>query len=223
MQREPELQAHSIVLLGTFNPVLFHPAWFAYNNLISQPHADSAKVEIIHPKAAIFKTEWLHINVLDDRFHASTIDASAFESLRDLVFGVFKLLAYIPLRAMGLNREYHFRSKSEDTWHRVGHILAPKEHWKGLLNDAGTRSLTIEGTRPDGLSGYIRAKVEPSNRVKHGVFIEVNDHFDLNSGQEMQNPSTEEALEIITQHWEESLRRSDAIASMVASLGDDHE
>ena len=42
----------------------------------------------------------------------------------------------------------------------------------------------MEGTRTDGHDGYLRIALEPSARIDPGIFIGVNDHYDVSEGQE---------------------------------------
>lgn len=43
----PEILGVEIVLVGSFNPKIFHPAWFAAQKLISQEAADESNVEVV--------------------------------------------------------------------------------------------------------------------------------------------------------------------------------
>ncbi len=72
-----------------------------------------------------------------------------------------------------------------------------------------------ESYRPDGIPGHIRAKVEPSQKVSPGVFVEVNNHFDF---------SEEEALGAsavimrLQEQWEPSIEFSDQVVDQIMSL-----
>ncbi len=149
MPPQLELQGATIVLLGSFNPAIFHPAWFAANDLLRQKEADNANIEVTHIEVAAFSTEWLQINCTRERFQATTIQQAFSESLRDLVLGILTLLSHTPVKAMGLNTEFHFRVPSERYWHDVGDRLAPKPDWVNILNNPGMRSLIMEGQRSD--------------------------------------------------------------------------
>ena len=48
MRLEATADNVSIVLLGAFNPKIFHPAWLAMHGLISPEQADDADVVIVH-------------------------------------------------------------------------------------------------------------------------------------------------------------------------------
>lgn len=219
MPQNPSMQDLHIVILGQFNPAIFHPAWFAAQELIRPQEADAAEVQIVHPEASIFQIDWCIISVTRDRFQAGTLQEPYFEPLRDLVCGVFSVLNHTPVRAVGINRQFHYRLASEETWHAVGHHLAPKDEWIDLLDSPGTKQLVIEGQRPDERLGYIRVLVEPSNKVEFGIHLEINDHYDLSSSSSASS-STNTLVEILFQKWNESMQRAYTISEKIAKLGD---
>lgn len=210
--------ALGIVHRGHFNPAIFQPSWFAAQELIRPKEAESAEVEIIHPQAAMFNTDWLQLLVRQDRFQATTTQASYYEPLRDLVFGTLAILSHTPIRSLGINREFQFRYPSEPDWRRIGDRLAPKEDWQAFLKNPGLLSLTMKGVRPDGIDGYIQVKVEPSTKVEYGVYINVNDHYQLAIGEETP-PGTQRAREIISSQWHNSMRQAEHIAATISQLG----
>jgi hypothetical protein len=205
-----ERRSISIVLLGDFNPKIFQPAWFAAEGLIPKKEAEEAELEIIHPEVVVFNLAWLRLEVTRDRFSALTLQ-EPFEILRDLGLGTFHLLRHTPLRQMGINAELHVRMKSEGEWHHLGNRLAPEEIWKDLLEKPGMRTLTMEGMRPDGLKGYVRVRVDPSQAVHPGVFIQVNDHYEVRDPSKVIGAT--EMVSILEQHWVESLQRSARIVN----------
>lgn len=213
----PGIEAAAIVLLGTFEPERFYPAWFASEKLVFRTEElFAAKLEIVHPDAVVFSVESVKLTITRERFIVSSTHAPSYDLLRDLVLGAFSILASTPITAMGLNTEYHFAMPSETEWHAVGHRLAPKEPWAGLLEKPGMRSLSMQGVRTDDFKGYIVAKVEPSVRIKPGVFLQVNDHFDLGPKETVTNASA--AMEALRTSWEASMARSKKIASAISTL-----
>jgi hypothetical protein len=114
---------------------------------------------------------------------------------------------------MGLNRDCHFRMPSEEAWHVFGHRLTPKEPWAGILTEPGMRSLTMEGVRPDNLKGYIRVRVEPSVQVHPGVFININDHYEVKDMATVRG--CDEIIDILDREWKNSLDRSAEIVSLL--------
>lgn len=103
MQTNPSIQSLNIVIviLGDFNPAIFHPAWFAMQELVRPQEADAAEIQLVHPDATIFQIDWGRIHVMRERFQARTSQESYFEPLRDLVIGVFTLLSHISCQSNG--------------------------------------------------------------------------------------------------------------------------
>lgn len=167
----------SIVLVGNFNPAIFQPAWFAAKELIRESEATGATVEVIHPEIAQFRAGWLHISVTTTKFVASTKDAAHRAPLRDLVVSTFELLDQTPTSKLGLNRAMHVDLGNEDTWHALGHLVAPKQPWADILEKPGTRVLLMEGHRKDGRAGRTFVRVEPSQKFPHAAFIDVNSEY----------------------------------------------
>jgi hypothetical protein len=58
------------------------------------------------------------MQVVEDRFTASTTQAPYFDTLRELVQGVFHILDQTPILALGINHSFHFLVDSEHMWHR---------------------------------------------------------------------------------------------------------
>jgi len=206
----PFMQCHSIVLVGNFNPLIFHPAWFKAHKLIMEKEADEAEIEIIHRDIVIFSLEWLKLQVTSDRFLVRTTQEPYFSFLYDLVLSAFKLLIHTPVRMMGINKEMHFSMDTEEKWHNAGHVLAPKELWKDILNNPGMRKLTMqESKQRDGLQGIVTVSVEPSPVIKPGIFFSVNDHFQVKNKKDA--IGCEEILEILDKQWKVSVERSDGM------------
>jgi hypothetical protein len=108
-----ELEGSSIVLVGAFNPAIFHPSWLSEHAIVRAGAADEAEVQVVSPEISSFTAQWLSLQVTREQFQASTSDPRYFEPLRDLVVSVFTLLEHTPIRQMGINRDMHFSSSQE--------------------------------------------------------------------------------------------------------------
>ena len=112
MRIEPEIARVSLVMLGHFNPAIFTPAWFGWNELLPEKTVKIAGTKIVHPEIAIFAADWLNLHVQPESFQINTTQ-SPYIRLRDLAVRIFREhLLHTPLKAMGINRE----------------LLAPVEH-----------------------------------------------------------------------------------------------
>src|ERR1039458_4987230 len=75
----------TVVLVGDFNPKIFHPMWFANHGVLREAEATEARIEVVHSDVCSFSTEWLTVQVLRDRFTAA-IKADVYQAhLGDLV------------------------------------------------------------------------------------------------------------------------------------------
>jgi hypothetical protein len=208
-----EISAASIVLIGAFNPRIFHPEWFARRKLLPQTEADQANIAIIHPQVCQFQTERFHFQVTLDRLVIGTKPNAVPEPLRDLIEGTFYILEHTPVSAMGLNRDMHFAMHSEEAWHLVGDKLAPKEPWQEFSygRRPGVRDLQIlYGARsPEESSTTVT--VQPSVQVQHGIFFQINDTFTTNDN----DNGLKFLMGALKTRWEESQKNADRIAQHI--------
>ncbi len=212
-KKKPEILGLSFVIVGDFNPKIFHPLWFSKHGLIGEHESEEAKIQVIHSDVAVFNLEWLRLQVTRDRFDISTTQEAYFEVLRDLVISIFGILEHTPVKMLGINYQLHFKMKSEDEWNSLGHRLAPKETWNKVLKNPGMQKVSIKSERTDDYKGNIIASAEPSSKIKHGVFFSINDHYESNLPDE--NNWTGSMVSIIKDNWDESIQRSKLIPQAI--------
>jgi hypothetical protein len=208
-----EIEGASVVLLGNFNPALVHPAWLARHKLVRDSEADAAEVSLIRPEVSVFSVGPFQIEAQPERFTVMVADLGNLGPLQDLVCSVFTILGHTPIFKFGLNRHMHFRMASADAWHRVGHTLAPKDPWEGLLEEAGTRAVTVWGKWPTTQAKHVQVMVEPSQRVTNGVYVAVTPHFDL-SGSE-----ASVVIDTLRSNWDECFNRARKVGETIVALG----
>lgn len=227
MRIEPEISTTSIVLLGTFIPTIFTPAWFEMHELLPEGTGKAADLELAHPQVIQFSAEWLRLSVTEDRFRARTAQAPHIR-VRDLVVRTFsEHLSQTPLRALGINRTVHFDVGSAAERQRIGRTLAPVEPW-GEWGDelgldrpqGGMTSLTMSRHEPEGRSpgGAINVKIEPSPRIGDGltgVMVDINDHY---YGGTDSPVGAEDVMQMLSTNFDESVARSDRIIGHIMGL-----
>jgi hypothetical protein len=149
----------------------------------------------------------MRLQVIQEQFVIETIQEPYYEILRDLIVGTFSLLNHTPVTMLGINTQQHFRMHFEDEWNKLGHELAPKEkYWIPVLEKPGMRSLVVQGQRPDKYKGYIQVKVEPSSKIQLGVYISINDHYEV---KEESNCKT--IVDILNIDWVDSRQRAEKL------------
>ncbi len=103
----PDLENLNILVLGSFNPTIFHPLWFKQHNLISNSDLifteEKSSVKLLHPQITQFTLSWCEIEIQTNRFLIQTTQEAYFEQLFDLAIGVFTLLQHTPITAVGIN------------------------------------------------------------------------------------------------------------------------
>jgi hypothetical protein len=194
-----EVSGSAITLLGSFNPAIFQPQWFARQGLLSALEAENADIKLIAAQVSHFETERFVLQVLAERFLVASKPSADPSPLRDLVSGTFFILEHTPVTAMGLNRQLHVPMESEADWHRLGDRLAPKEGWKGILEGRpGLLSLSVMTTK-EGLPGaQFNIKVEPSQRLKFGAYFETNEHYPASKEEPLKG-----LMKTLGERWEE--------------------
>lgn len=216
----PEILASSIIAVGDFNPAIFSPDWLEGNHLIGESDASTVRDGsqggslIVSHQVTAFETKWFALQVLENQFSLTSKDALS-PAFRDLAVGIFQLVPHTPVTAVGLNFLAHFKLNSEDEYHRVGDVLAPKGIWKELYPDesAGLANLTIRiqnCVRGEVLKtkNEKRVSIQPSSKLKWGVFLSYNDHHDVSEFHEDNLRPAERVAAIIEEQWEESWKDS---------------
>lgn len=229
MPHTAEILASSIVVVGNFNPAIFSPDWLEKNGLIGNEDAEVAREGsegtqiIVSKQVATFETGWFSLQVLDNRF-ALTSKGALSPAFKDLAVGIFQLVPHTPVIAVGLNFAAHFRLQSEDDYHLVGDVLAPKSIWDTLYPDCmiGLGELTV--IIQQGVRGKIpetndakRITLQPSTRIKYGIHLSYNDHHDVRTATDNIR-AAELVAEIIDNQWnaswQDAIRAFDTVLSM---------
>ena len=219
----------SVVFVGDFNPAIFSPDWLERNQLLGSSDAQVAREDknlIISHEITRYETDWFHFQVLQQQFSVSSKGVVSL-NLRDLAIGITSLVPQTPVRALGLNFMAHYKMQSLADYHKLGDVLAPKNIWNKLFqNDtysAGLEAMTIRidpckrGEEPK-FKDAQRITLQPSSRVTPGVFFSLNNHFDIGSRNDSSATTAEQAVKIIGEQWETSVKRSTEIfESVIAS------
>ena len=228
MRIVPEISGVTLVLIGNFNPSIFTPAWFGWQNLLPKGIVDAAELQIAQPLITAFRADWLELQIVPDKFLINSVQPP-FVRIQDLAIRVFReQLPHTPLRTMGINRQVDFLVDSFEERDRLGRLLAPTEPWgewgRQLDPDGkhgGMTSLRMSqvNIRDRSPGDMINVTVQPSSRIGNGetgIYIEVNDHFAIvdSKGQ----TATSEIVNILEERFEDSLRRAEQIIDHVMSL-----
>lgn len=195
-----EIQATSIVVVGKFNPSIFHPSWLASEGLIRKTEAETAEIAAVHPEVSDFIIgKWCRIYVDRNRFSAQTKQEANFEVLRDLVYGILNTLKHTPVTAIGINYEAHYQLANKEQWHQIGNILAPKDVWKmDDFQKPGLFEIKIQGLRESKTyPGATNITVRPSSDIDNGVFFMINNHYQMDAFKDQPGKGIEEVISLL--------------------------
>lgn len=201
-------QEANIVLVGSFNPAIFHPEWLLRNELISEDDIKDQKIEIIHNDLTKFSLAWLAIQIHNNKFIARTNDPAQFSPLKDLMASIFTILEHTPVEQMGINYVVTYKMANEADWHKVGHTLAPKFIWEQILNTpVGMKSLSVQCPRDDEFEGNINVTISPVESEEFGIKVNVNNHIEKSEDGNHLSPP-----DILLHHWDNAINNAKTIA-----------
>lgn len=218
MTRTAEIFASSIVAVGAFNPAIFSSDWLERNGLIGIKDAEVArqnKSYVVTNQICAMETDWFALQVLENQFALTSKDALS-PALKDLAVGILSLLPQTPISAIGINFMGHYRITSEDEYHKIGDVFAPKTIWNELFpgenSSAGLDNLTIriEPTPRGKISETGDAKrisLQPSTKIKSGIFLSYNDHRVVHVDED-DLTMAEHAAKIVNDNWQSSMEDS---------------
>jgi hypothetical protein len=203
----------SIVVLGNFNPKIFHPEWFIRKELVDDwNYEEDDNIVVLSDMAQFSFPDQLALVVLSNKYQLKSSLASNYSSLSDLASSTFDILAETPAASMGMNYHSTIEIPHYDDWKAFGEHLAPPQAWitaAGFIGDLdhekqqelGLWDMTMNLPRKDDLTGFIRARicVDSTTRARR-IRFSTNNHVELSEAGAKDIPS------ILTNHWDESLR-----------------
>lgn len=226
-----EILSSQIVVVGDFNPAIFSPDWLERNKLIGEGDAITARAVspgrttlLVSHQVSTFESEWFALQVLENQFSLTSKGVLTLP-FKDLAAGIFQLVSHTPVNAVGLNFTAHFKLASQETYHKFGDVLAPKDIWGPLYDGehAGLEQLTIRfqrGSRDKqaDTKDEKRITVQPSRSLKNGISLSLNDHHDVTRGDEDSLTPAERVADIVDTLWEpawkDAIRVFDKVLSM---------
>lgn len=226
MRYLPIAQSAAIVMLGNFNPKIFHPSWFALNDLTPNEVAEAAEIALVADEYSEFVIGDFHI-VVDLNRLSLTTKSEPFVGLSDFTTNLLALLSHTPIHQLGINYAIHFALENVAQRMALGRALAPTAPWRRWgeslqgadpKSAGGLRSLVMEESRPPRRDqGYRRVTIEPSVRQDLGVdplvglYLAVNDHCEL--GDAAKPTGALPALEWLAANFDTSLNESKEIVA----------
>jgi hypothetical protein len=207
-----KIEGVSVFIIGTFNPQIFQPQWFAKQKLIRSSEADEATVEVITKDASVFSIGWAGVQITRDQAVFSSNQPQQYELVRDLVAATFRVLKHTPLTRFAITWASHFEMADKQSWHKIGHKFAPKEPWKDILQNPGMLDVTMMSAREGDLRGRDIVTIQPSvnSNIQNGVYTQITNEYELANPAHSETPC-ESMLRILNSQFQGCLDRRASI------------
>jgi hypothetical protein len=184
-----KIEGFSIVLRGSMNPAIHHPAWYRAVGALSEDEAKEALSSefVFLPQIANFQTKALVVTCQPDRWQvatlpranqAATLPTANMERTVELAVQVFdKKLPETPMSAIGLNFNHHF-GVGGAAREKLAILVASLPLGLDSVDNASAKiSYTVSTA-----AGLLRTDLEPSNKVQDGLYIGFNAHNPIQHG-----------------------------------------
>ena len=220
MANKPETSTCSIVLVGQFNPAIFHPAWLEGKG-IEQEALDSDDDLLSHRDIAKFSIDTRSYLVRADRFQIETRSAP-WVTILDIATKIFgEHLIHTPIVGFGINRTVHFGLPNVSSRIRLGRRLAPTEPWGQFGQGMDTDDISLTGglqrlvmrrkSIVNGNSLETNVTIEPSVRITDntGVYMHINGHHML--ANLPKGHGSEQAINFLAERFEVAIEEAETV------------
>ncbi|KJU81702.1 hypothetical protein MBAV_006104 [Candidatus Magnetobacterium bavaricum] len=206
-----------IVLLGSFNPMIFHPEWFERYKILPLHDTQWAKRHrpeevalkdatgtilnnpIIYVTHTITQLNFqsLAFRVLNNSFYCETKDRGSFNTVKEAVIKTFSILEHTPINAVGINfvGALEVKKKADS----VLKFIFMKNDLASIFGDnynIGGSIIIKEDTRI--ISCHIGSSLTKDNIIDYLI----NFHSDIEKDESI---SANKAVDIITNSYDASL------------------
>jgi hypothetical protein len=215
---KPSVHQESVfaIVAGDFNPKIVEPLWLSKHGLVPEEEAQDADRQLLDAELTHITFPWADLTVLQDRLQLESGEEMINEAqLCDLAVGMLRLLPHTPVKLISIQHRIVVVASSEEEWHEVGHRLAPKKIWEGILDAPGMFDFAMQGSRSDDLEGAWKVRIQPVADPKFGIWINVNDEASLPVPDEPE--PGRRAADFIQTMWSESEQRTLEIRTSLLS------
>ena len=212
------LSESSIVLLGNFNPVIFHPEWFDRFKILPSHETQWAEGEkpkitevpfkdkkiviqevpaiMVRPDLAELQFPSITLRVNPTRFQCQTLEREKFNLVREVTTKIFTLLSHTPIEALGINFHGHCKF-ADDSDKILKSLFAKREESFQKIFEGGYQ---VEGQfvfQRRGQRGAVRFEV--SKKMDGGIYIGSNFHS------EIETHTADQVIQLIDENYEKDL------------------
>ncbi|WP_338550529.1 hypothetical protein [Roseovarius phycicola] len=214
------------VLVGAFNPSIFHPSWLALHELISKDALSAAETLVSHPDISRFEANHMSFDIQKTRVLISC-ESDKDGLVQDMVRSIFgNLLTHSPVSRVGINRTIDVLCGTEERRDELGKHMAPQSSWgnwgKEIAAASGKRHggmqrLTMRQIpRHDGREGHFQADLQPLINSNDAIRLDFNSELVAGNPDEIEGAG--KAVQLIEDCWAADLEKAKSICDEVVSM-----
>lgn len=218
----------SAVLIGSFNPSIFHPSWLALNNLISSEAFEAADLQVSHPDISRFDANFMSFDIQKTRI-SIRCEADKDGLVFDMVMSIFgNLLTHSPVSRVGINRTVDLLCGTEQKRDELGKRMAPQSAWGSwgeeiALGDGGLhggmqRLVMRQIPRHDGRKGHFQADLQPLSSSSDAIRLDFNSELVVDELEEVKG--SEKAVLLFEECWNDDLEKAKNISNEILEIVD---
>lgn len=183
MKLDKLTETYSVVILGVFNPILFHPFWMKDKGIISQQdvRVDDKKGFVVHSQLSSFPVgDWLTVTVKPDRAEFRIMDAAKLVLLKDISIAVLNALPDTPILSFGINHGVVSTLGNAKDYFEFGKFLNPLDNWTDTFKKPRLKFLSVIDEQSELLSQKT-VMIQPATfeNVEYCVDINMNYHYNM--------------------------------------------
>lgn len=173
---------YSVVLLGSFNTLIFHPLWLLKKRLIPESDVVNKQIVINSQVSQYPIGDWMQMTVTPDRCEFKIQKPERIVVMKDLIMGTLNSLPETPIIAMGINRGNIINLGDAGSFYKFGSKLAILDIWKDCLHTPRLRDIIIEDVEKT-VEGeeIVRRRIQiKSAEIKDQQFcidVNLNNHY----------------------------------------------
>lgn len=204
---------YSVVLLGRFEPLIFHPLWMLKKGLI--PESDVVSKEIfINTQVSQYPIgDWMQMTVTQGRCEFKIQKPERVVLMKDLIIGTLNALPEIPIFAMGINRGNIIDLGDAESHYKFGAKLAQLDIWNDCLQTPRLRDIIIEdaeGNDDEGVRRRMQIKPAEQEGLTYGIDVNLNNHYHTRHRQNVAF-----AIQTLDANLQSDIERYDAILNSI--------
>lgn len=176
-------ETYSVVFLGVFNPILFHPFWMKDKGIISQQdvRVDDKTGFVVHSQLSSFPVgDWLTVTVKPERAEFRIKDAAKLVLLKDLSIAVLNALPDTPIFSLGINHGVVSSLGNAKDYYEFGKYLNPLDIWTDTFKKPRLKFLSVIDEQSELLSQKT-VMIQPATfeSVEYCIDINMNFHYNM--------------------------------------------